>query len=319
MPGIIDFSVRFPSGVLKVPDLQSASGVPLPEILEITHTETIPVLGDHEQAWELAADAGRDVLERCGVDPRSVGYVLYAGSGEWDLPFWSPAAKVAAELDIRRAHCFEVANFCNATMTAVQLAADKIALGRAEHVLVLSGDRLAGLVDHGDPDSKPLFNFGDAPAAILLGAHGVRFEVTHSAMRTDPAWADYYSGEIAEDRIYMRRRGHRKGLGDAYVRNFVELVSETLGELELPLGEIAFLLMNQGDRGMHERLLDTLGVPREKSVFSYDRLGHMGGSDPFIALRGLLDEHRLSDGDTVLVASSGMGFSWGVTALRYGS
>jgi 3-oxoacyl-[acyl-carrier-protein] synthase-3 len=45
-------------------------------------------------------------------------------------------------------------------------------------------------------------------------------------MRTDPGWADYYRGEIVGDRIFMRRRGHRKGLGDAYVRNFVELVSE---------------------------------------------------------------------------------------------
>jgi 3-oxoacyl-[acyl-carrier-protein] synthase-3 len=165
----------------------------------------------------VAVDCARAVLERTGVAPASIGFVLYAGSGEWDLPFWSPAAQVAAELGIGRAHCFEVSNFCNAAMTTVQLAADKITLGHAEYVLVLVGDKLSKLVDYSDPDSKALVNFGDAPAAILLSRDCYAFDVLCSSMRTDPDWADYYSGEISDDRVVMRRRGHRKGLAEAYV------------------------------------------------------------------------------------------------------
>jgi 3-oxoacyl-[acyl-carrier-protein] synthase-3 len=296
--------------------MHEASGVALREILEITHAEEFPVLDDYEQAWELAVDAGRTLLKRSATDPGSIGFVLYAGSGEWDQPFWSPAAKVAAELGIERAHCFEVTNFCNAAMTAVQVAADKIALGQADHVLVIVGDRLSRLVDYGDPESKALFNFGDAPAAILLSRDGA-FEVVHTAMRTDPGWADYYSGDIEDDRVVMRRRGHRSGLADAYVANFTELVNDSLSALEIPLPDISYFLINQGDKGMHERLLSTMGIPAEKSVFNYHRYGHMGGSDPFIALTDLRADGKLAKGDVILVASSGMGFSWGVSALRY--
>ncbi|WP_306213843.1 3-oxoacyl-ACP synthase III family protein [Actinoplanes sp. RD1] len=315
MAAIVDFEVVLPGGVASVQEMHEASGLARAEILEITHTERFPVLADGEPAWELAAEAGRTLLKRAGVAAGDVDCVIYCGSGEWDLPFWSPAAKVAAELGIDQAHCFEVANFCNGVMTALQVAADRIDLGRSRHVLVLAGDRLSQLVDYADPESKALFNFGDAPAAILLGAEGP-LELAHAAVRTDPAWADYYSGDIEDDRVVMRRRGHRSGLGDAYLSNFVALTGQALSVLEAAPGEVRWFLINQGDKGMHERVLAALGIPAERSVFNYHRYGHMGGSDPFLALGDLRAEGRLAPGDLVLVASSGMGFTWAITALR---
>ncbi|MFF9147945.1 3-oxoacyl-ACP synthase III family protein [Streptomyces sp. NPDC014861] len=315
--GIVDFEVVLPSSAVDAHELHASSGVPVADILAITHTERFPALDEDETAWELAAAAGRTVLERTGTDPDTVGLVLYAGSGEWDLPFWSPAAKVADVLGIRRAHCYEVANFCNGGMTAVRTALAELALGGAPHALVLIGDRLSRLVDHEDPESKALFNFGDAPAALLLGREDCLFDVVASSARTDPSWADYYSGDIEDDRVLMRRRGRRQGLGDAYLENFPARVDDVLAALGKGIGDVDRFLINQGDKGMHEKLLARLGIPPEKSVFNYHRYGHMGGSDPFLALGDLRAAGRLTPGDLVLVAASGMGFSWSVTALEY--
>ncbi|WP_066943192.1 3-oxoacyl-ACP synthase III family protein [Streptomyces lushanensis] len=317
MGGIVDFEVRFPASRVDAHHMHTESGVPINDILAITHTEDFPVLGDHEQAWELAAEAARAVLERNAVPPEEVSHVIYAGSGEWDQPFWSPAARVALELDISRAHCFEVTNFCNGGMAAVRAGLNELAVSGGPYVLVLVGDRLSQLVDYQDPDSKALFNFGDAPSALLLGRGDCAFEVLTSSMRTDPSWADYYSGDVEDDRILMRRRGRRTGLADAYLENFPARVGDVLSTLGRDLSDVAYLLINQGDKGMHERLLKHLGIPERKSVFNYDRLGHMGGSDPLIALRGLMDDKRLEQGDLVLLASSGMGFTWAVTAVEY--
>ncbi|MFF6773455.1 3-oxoacyl-ACP synthase III family protein [Streptomyces sp. NPDC012637] len=317
MGGIVDFEVVFPSSTVDVRELHESSGVPVADILAITHTESFPALDEDEAAWELAAAAGRTVLERNGIDPDDIGLVLYAGSGEWDLPFWSPAAKVADELGIGNAHCYEVTNFCNGGMTAVRTALAELALGTARYALVLVGDRLSRLVDHEDAESKALFNFGDAPAALLLGREDCLLDVLATAVRTDPSWADYYSGDVEDDRVLMRRRGRRQGLGDAYLENFPARVDDVLGTLGRRIEDVDWFLINQGDKGMHEKLLAKLGIPAEKSVFNYHRYGHMGGSDPFIALGDLIDGKRVEPGDLVLVATSGMGFSWGVTAMEY--
>ncbi|MFI5861041.1 3-oxoacyl-ACP synthase III family protein [Streptomyces sp. NPDC051546] len=317
MGGIVDFDVCFPSARADIRAMSEASGVPLADLVRITHCETFPVLAEGEQAWELALTAARTVLDRSGVAPDRIRQVVYAGSGAWDRPFWSPAAKVAHALGIEDAHCFEVANFCNAGMTAIRLLSTAGALEENTYALVLVGDRLSKMVDYRDPASKALFNFGDAAAAVLLGGDPSRFRVLHSAMRTDGSWADYYAGELTDGRVSIRRAEHRKGLADAYVRHFTTLVDETLAALGVALEGVAHFLVNHGDRDMHQRLLDTLGIPAGRSVFNYDGLAHMGGADTLIALKDLERAGRLRPGDLIMLATSAMGFSWGVTTLEY--
>jgi 3-oxoacyl-[acyl-carrier-protein] synthase III len=317
MAGIVDFETCLPAGRARVAEMSVESGLAVSDILRITHCAQWPALAEGEYAWALATRAARTLLARTGVGPDAIGRVLYAGSGEWDVPFWSPAAKVAAELGITGAHCFEVANFCNAATLAYQVGMREIDAGAARYVLVLLGDRLSQLVDYADPDSRHLFNFGDAPTAVLLGVDGEMFTYRHAELRTDPSWADYYQGERDEFRVLMRRRGRRPGLAETYLAHYRGLIDTVLARLGATLDDVAFLLVNHSDRNVHERLLDALALPAQRSVFNYHRYGHMGGADTVLALADLLESKRLRTGDLVLLATSGMGFSWGVTALEY--
>lgn len=317
MGGIVDFAVAFPSARADLRAMHRASGVALADLARITHCESFPVLAEGERSWELALDAARSVLDRTGVAASQIRQVVYAGSGEWDRPFWSPAAKVGHLLGADNAHCYEIANFCNAGMTAIRLLCTAGALVEGEYALVLIADRLSRMVDYRDPDSKALFNFGDAAAAVLLQGGAGRFRFLHSAMRTDGSWADYYAGEPVDGRLLIRRTAHRTGLADAYVRQFTILVDENLSAIGRTRDDIAHFLINHGDRDMHERLLQVLGIPAERSVFNYGRLAHMGGADTIIALGDLRDAARLRPGDLIMLATSAMGFSWGVTTLEY--
>jgi 3-oxoacyl-[acyl-carrier-protein] synthase-3 len=313
--GIVDFDVGFPESRVTVERMHEASGRPVSDILAWTHCREIPVFGADEPAWELVSDVARRVLDRAGVRPDEVGQVIVGGSGDWDSPGWSPAAKVAAELGIQDAHCFEVINFCASSAAAVQIAGDAIALGRVRNALVLFGERTSGSVDYADPESVSLFNTGDCAAAVLLGAGGGAFSVLHTRTRTDPKWADLYVGEYCDDRVVTRRRGLHLEFGKVYLDNYEALTREALTALDMKVDDVAYFLMNHMDRRLHERLLLNLGIPAEKSVFNYHRLGHMGCADPFIALADLRAAGRLHRGDRILLASSGTGFSWSITVL----
>ncbi|MFI5493437.1 3-oxoacyl-ACP synthase III family protein [Actinoplanes sp. NPDC051859] len=317
MIGIVEFEVRLPRSQVTVDQLSTASGLGLADIRTVTRCDSFPVLSPEEPVWEAACDAAAAVLGRVAVPRTAIDCVIYAGSGVWDRPFWSPAAKVAHELGIDDAHCFEVTNFCNSGAAAIQLACDKVELGRAAYVLVLLGDQLSRMVDHHDPESKALFNFGDAGAAVLIGANGCTFAHLRSTMRTDPSWVDYYFGEPGDGHVLIRRGTHRAGLADAYVENFVALTDRTLRAVHRGRDEIAYLLVNHGDEKIHRRLMRALDLPDQRSVFNYDRLGHMGGADTLIALQDLVTTRKLRTGDLILLATSAMGFSWGVTALEY--
>jgi 3-oxoacyl-[acyl-carrier-protein] synthase-3 len=293
-----------------------ATGVPVADIEAITHNDGFPALGDDETAWELAAGAARELLDRAAVDPDRIKLVIYAGSGQWDHPFWTPAAKVAHEMGITGAHCFEVANFCNAGALALRIAGDRLDAMGEGYALVLIGDRLSRMVDYTDPNAKALFNFGDAAAAVLVAPGAGAFRLLHTAMRTDPSWADYYRGEHRDGQVTIIREAHRKGLAAAYVENFTALIDQTLDAVGAKLPDVAWLLINQGDRDMHQRLLRELDFPEERTVFNYHELGHMGGTDTFIALKQLMDRQQVKHEELILLATSSMGFSWGITALE---
>jgi 3-oxoacyl-[acyl-carrier-protein] synthase III len=314
---MVDFDFCFPSSRASVARMSAECGVPQEDILKITVCPEFPALGEGEQAWTLTLDAARTLLKRGAATPEQIRYVIYAGSGEWDVPFWSPAAKVAHELGVADAHCFEVTNFCNAGMTAVRIACEKLERDGDGYALVLIGDRLSRMLDYSDPDSKDLFNFGDSGAAVLVTAGDAPFEVVASRMRTDASWSDYYYGENGPDGVRIRRAEHREGLTEAYVGNFVRLTGEALGELGRSIDDVAYFLINHGDSRMHRRLLTELGLSEDRTVFNYERLAHMGGADTLIALQDLVTAGRLAPGDLILLATSAMGFSWGITAVVY--
>lgn len=317
MAGILDFEISLPSSRITPQQIAAKSGLPEEDIRTIITCDSIPVLGADETEWELAQRAARAVLNRTRLPVTAVRTVIYAGSGQWERPFWSPAAKVAHELGIESAYCFELVNCCNAMTAAVQYACDKVTSAPDEYALVLIGDRVSTLLDYGESGDKELFNNGDAGGAILVSPSGPVAEVLGSRMRTDPSWSDYYAGAHEGDTVFVRRDGCRDGLGDAYIENFAGLTSAVLTSVGKEIADVAYLLVTHGDRRIHQRLVRELGLPESKSVFLYNQLGHMGNADTLIAMRDLMTRGRLARGDLVLHATSAVGFSWGVMAMEY--
>jgi 3-oxoacyl-[acyl-carrier-protein] synthase-3 len=316
MIGIVGLAVEIPTGRLSVEEMQRRSGLAISQILDVTHCHQIPVLEPDRTIGDLMVSAAERAISDSGVAVSAIDHVVVAGCGQWEAPLWSPASHLAKRLGITEAHCFEMINFCNSAMTAVQVAHDMVTVGRARNVLVAVGDNFNSITDHADPDSAVLFNFGDAATAVVVG-QDPRFVVKHTSIRTDPDWSDYFKGQYRDGPPRMKRASYRPGLAEAYVRNLTRLTHATLDAIDQTVSDVSYVLVNHGSKRVHERFLDALGVPLSRTVLNYDHLGHMGATDTLIALAQLHKQQALHAGDLILMATSGAGFTWGVTALEY--
>ncbi|MFD0056902.1 3-oxoacyl-ACP synthase III family protein [Streptomyces sp. NPDC005047] len=312
--GIADYALAMPGGKLSVDDVSRESGQTVEKLGQILPSGKFSVLAEGETSWSLGRDAAARILARTPVPLDEIGLVLYAGSSEWGTPFWSPAAKIAQELGITQAHCYEVSNFCNAGMVAVKLADDQVRAGTHRHALVIVSDRLSQLVEYGTGYVE-LFNFADGAAAVLVSAEA-KYEVLGAAHHTDPQWVDSYYGEIKDGEVKVERGEKLDGLGEAFLGNFTDLTHKVLAGLGQEVADVAYFLVTHGNQDTHRKYLAALGVPDSRSVFQYDLDGHLGGADPFLALEELEREDRIGPGDLVIVATAGSGFTWGVTAIR---
>ncbi|WP_159944519.1 MULTISPECIES: 3-oxoacyl-ACP synthase III family protein [unclassified Nocardiopsis] len=313
--GIAGFTIEIPTSTRGVDEMSRQSGHSVEKLTRIIPAGRISVLADDQTSWSIGRDAAAKLLAQNPVPREDIGLVIYAGSSEWGTPFWSPAAKIALELGIHRAHCYELSNFCNAVTAALAVADAQVRAGTHRYALVVVADPLSRLVDYGT-GYEELFNFADGAAAVLVSAEDARYEILASALRTDPVWVDYYYGEIHDGGVRVERTEKREGLGEAFTENFTELTRSVLAEAGTTADEVAYFLVTHGNQDLHRDYLAAMGAGADRSVFNYDVDGHLGGVDPLLALEGLEREGRLSAGDVVVVATAGSGFSWGVMAIR---
>lgn len=313
--GLVDFEVALPLGRRTVAGLARSSGMSIADVRERTRADSFPVVGPVESLHDVAMRAVSALRTRSPEQFARVTKVIVGGSGYWDHPIWSPAAAIAADAGLTDVHAFEITNFCNSYALAARLVLD----AADGTTLVVLQDKLSTVVDVTDSSTAELFNYGDGAVAVLLatGHPGPRYELVDAVSLTDPSWHGEYRGDrIPGAGVLLRRHGSRRGLRDRYVEAFQQLTKQLLDEQGRSLDDVSMVLLNHGDRTTHERLLDTIGVPHERSFFHYGKLAHQGAADTFIGLQGAADDGRIRPGSFVLQLSSGLGFSWGATLLQ---
>jgi 3-oxoacyl-(acyl-carrier-protein) synthase III len=122
---------------------------------------------------ELAAAAARKALERAHLDARSVDTILFAGITRDGLAP-STAQIVAAAVGAVEARAFDVLNATNGLIDAIDVGDSLIRSGKAERVLVATGERAAHVAgDRAETmeelrESLPTLVLGDGGGAVVL-------------------------------------------------------------------------------------------------------------------------------------------------------
>jgi 3-oxoacyl-[acyl-carrier-protein] synthase-3 len=63
---------------------------------------------------------------------------------------------------------------------------------------------------------------------------------------------------------------------------------------------------------------EKLGIPREKVVINIERFGNTTAGTIPLALNDAVEQKRLKEGDLLLLASVGAGFTVGTVLMRWG-
>lgn len=316
--GIIGLEVYVPSRRLAASQMAAACSTTAEQVVEQTGVTEKAVGAPDDTPTAMGLKAAGSLLGRNRVPSDRIDYVIFAGSGVYEKRFWSPAAKVQAGLGADRALAFEVCNGCSAGNLGLQLAAGLLrGNSRSQHALLVVSDALSGLVDYSDPGHMPLFNFADAATAVLLGKGTGTLRLLAFSAITRPEFVDCLSLPATGGRIERSVDAPiRERLGRAYLESYSDVIRDACGRAGIRPVDLRRLFINQGDHRLIGKLAGGLGLGPEVPYRSYQRLGHLGGSDVFLGLRACLDASELRDGDMVALATSAIGFSWGCTVIQ---
>jgi 3-oxoacyl-[acyl-carrier-protein] synthase-3 len=331
--GLVSYATYLPDMVQDAAYLARESGIPEAVLVEKLGIRQKRRAGPDDQTSAMALAAARRALARAGCDPLELDLVLYSGSMHKDFYVWSAACRVQEALGAKNAYAFELVALCTTNVLALKVARDLMtADARLRTVLICGGHRTADLIDLHDASSRFLYNLSDGGSALLLRREYGRNRVLGSAFLTDGSQSENVVIPAGGTRLPTTPETLAAGKHAFTVLNppalketmdrisedyFVRVVRQAVQASGARPEQIAFLALNHMKPSMHRRVLDLLGLTPEQSVYLED-YGHIGAPDQVLALELAEQVGKLHDGDLIVLASAGLGFTWGATAIHWG-
>ncbi len=299
---------------------------------EITGIRERRYATDDLMASDMGALAGEQALKASGIDPETLDYIIIAhnfGDVRPDnirvdmLP--SLASRVKQKLGIKNPSCiaYDLPFGCPGWLQGVIQSDYFLRSGDAKSALIIGTETLSRVCDPHDRDSMI---YADGAGATLLEARHSTSPtgILSHAARTDTETQAFYLtmnrsyNANCDDTLYLKMEGRK--LYQYALSHVPELVKTSLDKAGLDLDDIHKVLIHQANEKMDEAILARLfklygknAPPEGIMPMTISTLGNTSvATVPTmldLILRGKMNGHRISPGDTVVFASVGAGMN----------
>jgi 3-oxoacyl-[acyl-carrier-protein] synthase III len=275
-------------------------------------------------AATMGTEAARIAMTRAGVQPGEVD-LLVVSTATPDRLLPSTACDIQANLGLKNAAAFDVAAACTGFIYALSVAEGHIASGRGEIALIVSTEKMSGIVDWTDRATCVLFGDG-AGAAIVRKAENGR-GVMSTFIRSDGTlaellWRPAGGINVPFDLAVLDEKSHLVKMAGsevfkAAVRSMAEAADQALMRAGLTGDDIDILIPHQANIRIIEATAKYAKIPMEKVFVNVDRYGNMSSATVPVALDEAVEQGRIKRGDNILMVAFGAGFTWGSSVLRW--
>ena len=313
----------FPETILSNKDLEQMVDTTDEWILSRTGIKERRILKEPYQGCStLAVRAAQDLIEKKGIDPKSIDLVLIATITP-DYQVAATAAYVASSIGATNAFAFDLSAACSGFLYGMSVATGYIQSGRYNRVLFIGADKMSSIVNY--KDRTTCIIFGDGAGAVLIEPSTNQY-----------GWEDEYfrSNGAARESLLIKGGGSifptsqstlDQGWHNLYQDGktvFKYAVSEMTASTQkiiernhLSSEEINYLVTHQANKRIIDATAKQLGLAEDKVLMNIERYGNTTAATIPLLLYDY--EQQLACGDKILFAAFGGGFTWGAAYLTW--
>lgn len=329
--GIAGIGTYFPSKLQTAADLVEPTGIPEAVLREKMGIRQRHIATEEETVTFMATRAAEKALAQAGISAQEVNVVISHGSEHKDHLVWNAASKIQHNLGANYAYAFEVYALCAGAPIAMNIARGMMQSDpRLNYVLLAAGSRENDLINFRNERSRFMFNFGAGGGAMLLqrnaeknlilgaaaitdGSLSESVVLTQAAVGDNPEIVGELRGRLdVTNPDYMAER-----LGAISLDNFVKVIREAVEVGGASMNDVRFLGITHMKRSFYLEILSAIGLTPEQSVYLED-YGHIQSVDQVLALELGLAQGKIHDGDLIVLAGAGTGYTWSAVSLRWG-
>lgn len=331
--GIAGFGTYFPPHIQTAEDFAQQTDIPLDVLKHKMGIVQRHIADEENSVSHMASEAAKRALAMAGVAPEQVKAVISHGSEYKDHVVWNAAGKIQHNVGAINAFAFEMYALCAGAPIALHAARSMMIADPAlDYVLLSAGSRENDLISPRNPRARFMYNFGAGAGAMLLARNATRNLILGASAITDGSLSETVmltteadaigegnaiNGEIV-GRLDVRNADYMaERLGETSLQNFVRVIRESVEKGGNRLEDVRFLGITHMKKSFYHDILSAVGLTPAQSVY-LDHYGHVQSADQTIALELGLREGKIKDGDLIVLAGAGTGYTWSAVSVRWG-
>lgn len=290
-------------------------------IVERSGIKARHIASDEELTSDLGTAAAHQALVRAGIDPVDIDLVICATATP-DKTFPATGVRIQHQLGVSKGAAFDIHAVCSGFVYALTVADTFLKTGQFKRAVVIGAETFSRILDWKDRSTCVLF--GDGAGAVVLEAqpqHGTREDrgILSTLIRSDGRYEDllYVDGGPSSTKTV----GHLRMNGREVFRHAVQKISGVIEETLVATGyaadEIDLYVPHQANARILDGIAKKLNVSRDKIMMTLSRHGNTSAASIPLALAAAVEEHRVKEGNLVLMEAMGGGFTWGAVLARW--
>ncbi|MFM7672297.1 MAG: beta-ketoacyl-ACP synthase III [Bacteroidota bacterium] len=278
--------------------------------------------GEGKGTSDMVAPAVLQLCEKRGIDPKEIECLIVATVTP-DMVFPATANIACDKIGATNAFGFDLSAACSGFLFALSQGAALIESGRYKKVVVCGADKMSAIVDYSDRTTCILF--GDAAGAVLLEPNTDGLGIQDSLLRSDGSGADYLrlkaggSKYPASIETVMAKEHYAYQEGQTVfkfaVKGMADVSAELIEKNNLTADDIAWLVPHQANLRIIDATANRMGLSKEKVMINIQKYGNTTAATIPLCLWEW--EKQLHQGDNIILAAFGGGFTWGATWVKW--
>lgn len=287
--------------------------------------------GDGNTTATMGAAAAKIALERAKIDKNEIDLIVFATLSP-DYYFPGSGVLVQEILDINTCPALDIRNQCSGFIYGLSIADQFIKTGMYKNVLVIGSENHSGGLDFSTRGRSVSVIFGDGAGAAVLSrcdhfGQGILSTHLHSEGKhalelslkgpSTQHWVPEIIAENPQENIPYFPYMNGQFVFKHAIARFTEVILEGLESNGLNVSDIDMLIPHQANLRIAQYIQNKFKLKDDQVYNNIQKYGNTTAASIPIALTEAWELGKIKEGDVVILAAFGSGFTWGSAVIEW--
>ena len=278
---------------------------------------------------DLAIPATEQALKVAGLTVSDIDFIIFATSTP---DFYAPGSGCVLQekMGFNEIGALDIRVQCSGFIYGLSIAEQYIRTGNFKNILLIGAEVQSTAMHLTDEGRDTAIIFGDGAGAAIISATEENKGILSTHMHSEgkylkELWLEAPASNSGHPRItrevldegkqYLKMNG--KEVFRHAVTRFPEVINEALEANNLTSENINLLIPHQANLRITQMVQKRLGLSNDQVFSNIHKYGNTTAATIPIALAEAFNEGRIKEGDILVLAAFGAGFTWASAIMKW--